>query len=132
MQGSLESLFHGGIVTVGLVRFTAKAFHDAHALQAFFGHDRRIGQLILDARAAFLDAPAKQESDQEKNRHQTQNEQRQTGIQCQDNHDRTDQRYALAEEHGEIAGQHGAHLSHVTGQPRDYIADTPVGIKVER
>ena len=38
----------------------------------------------------------------------------------------------LAEQRGEVAGQHGAHLGHVAGEARDNIADAPVGIKVER
>ena len=69
---------------------------------------------------------------QHQHRHQRQDEQRQAGVQGQHDHDRADQRDHLAEQRGEVVGQHGAHLGHVAGQARDDIPHPPVGVKIER
>ena len=122
----------GAVVTLRFVLLAPEALDHPDALQPFLGHHRRSRQLVLDPRAAFLDAAAKQETHQQQHRHQRQDEQRQAGVQRQHDHDRADQRHRLAEQRGEIIGQHGAHLGHVAGQARDDIPHPPVGVKVKR
>ena len=69
LERSTERFFHRRIIALGFISFAPKTLDDANALQSFFCHNRRIGELVLDARADFLNATAKHKRDEHNDGH---------------------------------------------------------------
>src|SRR5258706_1968498 len=79
-----------------------------------------------------MDSTAKNHSDQNEQRNNRKDKQGQMRVQGQHDHNGSDQRNNLTQKRREVIRQHRAHLRDITGETRNNIANSSLGIKVKR